>query len=55
MHEGMKRILRALARDNELFSLMSTIIKKYYDALIEVGFTKEQAATIVAQFNIKIR
>ena len=48
MLETIKRAFKTINQDAEVFVLGAQTMKNAYDALIEVGFTEDQAALIVA-------
>jgi len=41
-------LLKKVSQNPEYFRIQAELVKKYYDALIEAGFNKEQALEIVA-------
>jgi hypothetical protein len=43
-------MLKGLNESDEFFETLASMMKKLYDALIKVGFTKKQAIRIVAGF-----
>ena len=48
MIEQLVEMLRAVEENDELFDIMARMMKKSYDALINAGFSEEQATKIVA-------
>lgn len=48
MLEMMKRVFKTINQDAEVFALGAQAMKNAYDALVEVGFTEDQAVLIVA-------
>ncbi len=48
MLEAMKEILAAMVEDDELFALIAKGMKKAHAALVEEGFSSEDATTIIA-------
>lgn len=44
----MKDVFQALLDDDDFSQLNAKLMKKNYDALLEVGFTPDQAIQIVA-------
>jgi hypothetical protein len=48
MFDEVIDVLRAAEKNDDLFTLSASLIKKSFDALIEVGFSEEQATRIVA-------
>ena len=49
-----KEIARTILADNEIFAIEAQILRKTFDALLKVGFTKKQATTIVAQYGLPL-
>lgn len=48
MFEQLLAIMQELEEQDELFKAGARVMKKTYDALIEAGFTPDQATLIVA-------
>jgi hypothetical protein len=48
MVEGMKLMLRTITEDDDIFKLGAQMMKKTFDAHLEVGFTEDQAIKVVA-------
>jgi O-methyltransferase involved in polyketide biosynthesis len=46
-------MLKQLNENDEFFEVVASMMKKLYDALLEAGFTKQQATQIVAGFAAK--
>lgn len=44
---------RLLDADNRTFDKMAMLVRRYYNALIQNGFSEEQAVIIAASFNLK--
>lgn len=51
--EMILEMLRRINENDEFFEIVASMMKKLYDALLEVGFTKKQAVRIVAGFAAK--
>lgn len=48
MLDQMIEMLKAMLERDEIFKVGAQMVKKSYDAMIEVGFTEEQALKIVS-------
>jgi len=48
MIEQLTELVELLTKDDKLFRGIAKMTKKYYDILVEEGFTEEQAIKIVA-------
>ncbi len=42
------RVLQGINESDEFFDLIASMAKKQYNALLDVGFTEEQAVQIIA-------
>jgi hypothetical protein len=47
MLEEMREVMRQFSDDPELFALMAKAFRKAYDALIQEGFSKDQAMQLL--------
>ena len=52
MIEALNELMESMASDDDLFRNMAKMTKRYYDELIIVGFTPEQAVAIVINFKM---
>ena len=53
MLDQLTEVLETVLKNEKLMKLVASIYKKFYDALIEAGFTEDQAIKIViAQNNV---
>lgn len=48
MVEQLVEVMREMEKNDELFNIMARMMKKMYNALINAGFTEDQATKIVA-------
>lgn len=54
MIEQLLEMLREVEQNDELFDITAHLMRKFYDSLLKVGFTEEQAIKIVAGQGIGI-
>jgi hypothetical protein len=47
MIEQLKEMIRELAEDDEIMHLVARAMRKFYNSLIDAGFTPEQAMEII--------
>lgn len=47
--EVLKGVVKRVAEDDELVDSVTTLIKKFYDSLIEKGFSEEQAFKLLSK------
>jgi hypothetical protein len=55
MFDELKKTLRGVILDDELYTLLAKVWRKEYDALIKEGFTPEQTIKIIAAQGVGIK
>ena len=55
MLEQLKKKLREVVADDELFELVAQGLKKTHSSLVKAGFTEEQATQIVAHQGMSVK
>lgn len=53
MEMAIKQMYSMMTEQIELYKLTSKMMREYYNALIEVGFSKQEALSIVKEHGIK--
>jgi len=53
MLDDIKKLIKAVDSDNELYPLVAHTCKRAFDAFIEKGFTREEAIQLVIHYSIK--
>ena len=51
--DQMNQLIEGIIDDEKLIPNMARLIKKLYDELIKLGFSKEEAVNIASNYNIK--